>query len=93
MITLGSAGSLVVDAFGSTSVPAHRVPVVDTTGAGDAFVGAVACELARGAALADAVRFATAVAALSVQRLGAQASYADRAEVEAFLRERGANGR
>ncbi|MGD9606494.1 MAG: ribokinase [Leucobacter sp.] len=93
VITLGSAGSLVVDAFGSTSVPAHRVPVVDTTGAGDAFVGAVACELARGAALADAVRFATAVAALSVQRLGAQASYADRAEVEAFLRERGANGR
>lgn len=89
VITLGSAGSLVVDAFGSTSVPAHRVPVVDTTGAGDAFVGAVACELARGAALADAVRFATAVAALSVQRLGAQASYADRAEVEAFLRERG----
>lgn len=89
VITLGSAGSLVVDASGSTSVPAHRVPVVDTTGAGDAFVGAVACELARGAALADAVRFATAVAALSVQRLGAQASYADRAEVEAFLRERG----
>lgn len=58
---------------------------VDTTGAGDAFVGAAACEPARGADLRAAVGFATAVAALSVQRLGAQSSYPDRRDVEEWL--------
>lgn len=87
VITLGSAGAVVAGgrAETPTRVAAHRVPVIDTTGAGDAFVGAVACELARGVDLLEAVRFATAVSAVSVQRVGAQASYADRAEVEAFI--------
>lgn len=86
VVTLGAEGSVVAEAGGSTRVPACSVRAVDTTGAGDAFVGAVACELARGAGLVDAVRFATAVSAVSVQRVGAQASYPGRAEVEAFLR-------
>lgn len=73
-------------AGGAMRIPAPRVPVVDTTGAGDAFVGAVACELARGSRLIEAVRFATVAASLSVQRLGAQASYAERAEIDAALR-------
>ncbi|WP_449281066.1 ribokinase [Leucobacter sp.] len=87
VITLGADGAIVADVGDAAPehVPAHRVRAVDTTGAGDAFVGAVACELARGAELVEAVRFATAVSAVSVQRLGAQASYADRAEVEAFI--------
>jgi len=85
VITLGGDGAIVVDSAGKTHVAAHRVPVVDTTGAGDAFVGAVACELASGASLGSAVEFATAVSAVSVQRVGAQASYADRPEVEAFI--------
>ena len=85
VITLGADGAVIAEADGQSRVPAYRVSAVDTTGAGDAFVGAVAGELAAGAALADAVRFATAVSAVSVQRVGAQASYADRAEVEAFI--------
>jgi len=87
VITLGAEGAIVADggAATPTHVAAHRVRVTDTTGAGDAFVGAVACELSRGAGLVDAVRFATAVSAVSVQRIGAQTSYADRAEVEAFI--------
>ena len=67
------------------TVPAYRVTAVDTTGAGDAFVGATAAELARGRSLSEAVRFATAVSAVAVQRVGAQSSYADRAEVEEFI--------
>lgn len=87
VITLGAEGAIVLDggAAAPARVAAYRVRAVDTTGAGDAFVGAVACELASGAGLVEAVRFATAVSAVSVQRLGAQASYADRAEVEAFI--------
>jgi len=86
VITLGAAGALVADADGVDRIPAYRVEVVDTTGAGDAFVGATACELARGVPLRDAVRFATAMSAIAVQRKGAQSSYADRAEVEQFMR-------
>lgn len=97
VITLGASGSVVADRHGIEAVAAHAVHAVDTTGAGDAFVGAVACELAAGRSLRDAVTFATAVSALSVQSMGAQASYPDRDEVEAFLRSaavgRGAAGR
>ena len=53
-------------------IPAPRVDVVDTTGAGDAFNGALACELADGAALLDAVRSAIAVAARSTCAAGAR---------------------
>lgn len=85
VITLGAAGALYGDDSGIELVPSFRVQAVDTTGAGDAFVGAAACELARGADLRAAVEFATAVAALSVQRLGAQSSYPDRRDVEEWL--------
>ena len=88
VITLGAAGAVVGDRDGIRVLPAHRVDVVDTTGAGDAFVGATACELAGGASLGDAVRFATAASAISVTAKGAQSSYPDRSVVEAFLRER-----
>lgn len=56
-------------------IPARPVTAVDTTGAGDAFVGALAAGLAAGRTLPDAAAHATRVAAASVQRLGAQASY------------------
>ncbi len=85
VITLGAAGSLVAQSYGLESIPAHAVKAVDTTGAGDAFVGATACELARGSTLIDAVRFATAVSAISVQGPGAQASYPSRSDVDIFL--------
>lgn len=85
VITLGAAGAVVADAAGLELVPAYRVDVVDTTGAGDAFVGAVASELALGVGLRDAVRFATAMSALAVQEKGAQSSYRERGLVEEFM--------
>jgi ribokinase len=89
VITLGSGGCVVADGDGVESVAAYEVQAVDTTGAGDAFVGATACELARGSSLMGAVRFATAVSAISVQSMGAQSSFPDRSAVEAFLADRG----
>lgn len=75
IVTLGGAGSVVVDDGGTHVIPARVVPVVDTTGAGDAFVGALAAGVAAGRSLPEAAAQATRVAAASVQRLGAQASY------------------
>nr|WP_300145249.1 ribokinase [Propionicimonas sp.] len=85
VITLGEDGALVADADGVQHQRGHVVDVVDTTGAGDAFVGAVACELAHGAELRAAVRFAIAMSAITVGAPGAQSSYPDRPAVERFL--------
>jgi len=83
VITMGSQGALIVGKSGATHVVALPVDAVDTTGAGDAFCGALAAELARGAYLEAAVRFAGRVAAISVKRHGAQASMPTRDEVGA----------
>jgi ribokinase len=75
VVTLGARGALVVTADGVTEVASPKVHAVDTTGAGDAFTGALAASLAEGADLADATRKAVKVAAFSVTRHGAQSSY------------------
>jgi ribokinase len=75
VVTLGSAGCVVTESSGTTRIPARRVDVVDTTGAGDAFVGALAARLAAGDPLTTAAAHATRVAAASVRHLGAQVSY------------------
>lgn len=79
VITMGGDGALVaVRGEGSasiTTVAAIKVTAVDTTGAGDAFTGALAARLAIGETLIDAAGFASRFAALSVQGHGAQASY------------------
>lgn len=62
VVTLGGQGSVVLDADGSEAVPAIPTDVVDTTGAGDAFVGAAAAALAAGASLRDAARAGTRLA-------------------------------
>jgi ribokinase len=86
IVTLGSQGALVRDADGARAVPPMQAgPVVDTTGAGDAFNGGLACALAEGWALDDALRFATAVAALSVTRHGTADAMPSRADVAALL--------
>src|SRR5699024_6223350 len=59
VLTLGAEGSLVVDADGQHRIPAAPVTAVDTTGAGDAFIGALAVGLARGESLPLAARFAS----------------------------------
>ena len=86
IVTLGREGAYVVGPQGSFHVAGRHVKAVDTTAAGDAFTGAFACAIGEGQALAAALEFATAAAALSVTRLGAQSSLPDRAAVEALLR-------
>jgi ribokinase len=75
VVTLGSAGALVNAGGHVSSVPAPIVQAVDTTGAGDAFVGALAVRLAAGADLLASTRFAVRAASQTVGRRGAQASY------------------
>lgn len=86
VITLGANGALVRTRAESTRVPGIPVDVVDTTGAGDTFCGALAARLDEGAALTDATRFATAAAALSVRRAGAVPAIPTREEIDDFHR-------
>lgn len=92
IITMGSHGALIAQAAQSeivyTQISPFSVKAVDTTAAGDAFVGALAVALGEGRFLPDAARFASAAAAISVTRVGAQPSLPTRTEVEAFLRTR-----
>jgi len=86
VITLGSRGVLLQDAAHSVHVPAIDAgPVVDTTGAGDAFNGAFAVALAERRTPVDALRFACACAGLSVTRAGTAASMPRRAEIQAVV--------
>lgn len=76
VITLGAKGSLVAEQGAPIQqLPAVKVAAVDTTGAGDAFTGALAARLAQGDTLAQAADFAGRFAALTVQGHGAQSSY------------------
>ncbi|ANZ37129.1 ribokinase [Lentzea guizhouensis] len=85
IVTLGSRGVAVVAQAGTVEVPAVEVDeVVDTTGAGDAFAGALSARLAAGDTLPNAARYAVKVAALSVTKSGAQPSYPTEAEVSAL---------
>ncbi|GAB3278801.1 ribokinase [Kineosporia babensis] len=89
VLTLGAEGSLIaVRGQEQVRIPAHRVPVVDTTGAGDAFCGALAAELDCSETALDlrerlvaAARFATSVSALAVQQPGAASSIPTRSAV------------
>ncbi len=85
VLTLGERGCLVVDDHGATDLPSDDVEVVDTTGAGDAFVGALAHFLAGGADLRDAAGRASRLAAITVTARGTQTSFPDAAEVPAEL--------
>jgi ribokinase len=84
IVTLGERGALIADAGSAEHLAAPRVEAVDSSGAGDAFIGALGVFLAAGAPLKEAVRRASAVAALSVTRLGTQTSFPTRAEIEAL---------
>lgn len=88
VVTLGERGALVLDAEGDTHVPAPAVDAIDTTGAGDAFCGSLAAQLARGRALVDAVRDAVRVGALSATRPGALEAFPSRDEIRAALAQR-----
>ena len=72
VITLGGDGCVALTADGYVEVDAYDVPVVDTTGAGDAFVGALAVSLALGSGFDDALLFAAAAGAVACAHVGAQ---------------------
>jgi ribokinase len=83
VVTLGARGVLVLDGDAAEVLPAPRVDVVDTTGAGDAFNGALATALAEGRGLRDAAAFAVAAAALSTCADGAREGMPRRDQVRA----------
>ena len=86
ILKLGENGCLYADAASVIHAPGFVVEARDTTAAGDTFNAALAVALAEDFSLADSLRFANAAAALSVTRMGAQASIPTRAEVDVFLR-------
>lgn len=84
IVTLGAQGSLFVNGNGFEHFPAPTVKAVDTTAAGDTFVGGFAAALADGKSEAEAIRYGQIAAALSVTRAGAQPSIPTISEVQAF---------
>ena len=93
VITLGSQGAILVtsDSKGKTQLmhqAAPRVQVVDTTAAGDCFVGAFTVALTGQQAAENALRFAIYASALKVTKFGAQSGLPTRSEVEAFIKQK-----
>jgi ribokinase len=89
LITLGERGALLHNSKSSIEIPAFSAgPVVESTGAGDAFVGGFAAAIARGTDPVDAARFGCAVAGISVTRPGTAPSMPRLAEVEALIAKR-----
>ena len=84
VVKLGSDGSILVTRKGAKHFPASKVEVVDPTAAGDAFTAALTVQLATGANIEEAIRYANFAGALAVTKLGAQPSLPTRAEVDAF---------
>jgi ribokinase len=87
VISLGERGALAVSRAQMAEFPAHKVKVVDSTGAGDAFRAGLAVKIAEGAALEDAVRFANACGALACTVFGTEPSMPTRDAVERLLEE------
>ena len=87
IVTLGARGALLASEDGTRIVPGFKVRAVDTTAAGDIFNGALAVALAEEQPLLQAVRFASAAAAISVTRRGAQQSAPQRREIDRLLRQ------
>ena len=85
VVTLGPEGAVACGRSGTVRVPGHAVDAVDTTGAGDAFVGALAAAWAEGLPWPDALRFATAAGAEAVRTEGAQPSLPERHAILARL--------
>jgi ribokinase len=83
VITVGAAGAVFSDGESTAHVQAPKVEAVDTTGAGDAFVGALAAQLARDAALGEAVAYAARAGAAAVTKEGAQGALPTQEVLEA----------
>jgi ribokinase len=81
VITLGSQGVLIFDGGNYYKIEAVKVTAIDTTAAGDTFSGALCVGLSEGKSIVDAVKMAAKAAAISVTRMGAQASIPFRSEL------------
>lgn len=91
IVTLGTVGSLLVNNDGYELIPSFKVKAIDTVGAGDSYTGSLASMLDQGYSLKDAMRIATAVAALEVQKNGAIPAMPYKEDVFNFLKEKGFN--
>ncbi|MDP3321902.1 MAG: PfkB family carbohydrate kinase, partial [Bosea sp. (in: a-proteobacteria)] len=88
-VTLGREGVLFIEDGAVAHLPAFAIETVDTLGAGDVWHGAFALALAEGQSERAAIRFASAAAAIKCTRFGGRAGAPERAEIEAFLAQRG----
>ena len=85
LITLGGRGVYIATNEKQGMIPAYKVNAIDTTGAGDAFNGGLVAALAEGKDLWEAAKFANALAAVAVQRLGTTPAMPTRAEIDEFI--------
>lgn len=85
LITLGGRGVFIADHEKQGIIPAYKVKAIDTTGAGDAFNGGLVAALAEGKDLWEAAKFANALAAVAVQRLGTTPAMPTRTEIDEFI--------
>ena len=88
IVTLGAKGTFVLNKEEKVWVASYKVEAVDTTAAGDTFCGALAVALTEGKTLKESLEFASAAAAISVTRMGAQPSAPYRSEIDQFMAER-----
>ncbi|WP_300408719.1 ribokinase [Lagierella sp.] len=86
IITLGKRGVYVFDGVKSEIIPAYKVDVIDTTGAGDAFNGGLLAALTEGKDIWEACKFGNAVGALCVQKIGTTPAMPTRAEIDEFMK-------
>jgi ribokinase len=87
IVTLGANGALIVNKELTKHIPSFKVDVVDTTAAGDAFIGGFASALLQNKSLEEAVRYGCACGALAATKFGAQPSLPTKEDVENFLQE------